>query len=117
LTCSSVVAIKSQVGGELTKVHFSEGQFVNKGDTIFTVDPLPFETSLSQAEANLARDTAQAKNAAAQAEHYTNLLASGVVSRDQYDQYRTNADALTETVRADMAQALGVTADQIENAL
>jgi membrane fusion protein, multidrug efflux system len=113
----SVVALKSQVGGELTKVHFSEGQFVNKGDTLFTIDSRPFETSLSQAEANLAkskasekqaeanlaRDTAQAKNAAAQAERYNNLLASGVVSRDQYDQYRTNADALAETVRADKA--------------
>jgi membrane fusion protein, multidrug efflux system len=113
----SVVAVKSQVGGELTKAHFTEGQFVKKGDTLFTIDPRPFETALrqaeanldktaaleKQAEANLARDEAQSKTASAQAERYSNLLDSGVVSRDQYEQIRTNADALTESVRADKA--------------
>ncbi|HZF39887.1 MAG TPA: biotin/lipoyl-binding protein, partial [Blastocatellia bacterium] len=48
----SVVSVKSQVGGELTKAHFTEGQFVKKGDTLFTIDPRPFETALRQAEAN-----------------------------------------------------------------
>ncbi|HEU0176349.1 MAG TPA: efflux RND transporter periplasmic adaptor subunit [Blastocatellia bacterium] len=113
----SVVAVKSQVGGELTKAHFTEGQFVKKGDTLFTIDPRPFETALSQAEANLAksaalekqaeanlaRDEAQSKTASTQAERYSNLLDSGVVSRDQYEQIRTNADALVESVRADKA--------------
>ena len=113
----SVVAVKSQVGGELIKAHFTEGQFVNKGDTLFTIDPRPFETSLKQteanlakstalekqAEANLARDLTQSKNASAQANRYATLLESGVVSRDQYDQFRTTADALAETVRADKA--------------
>src|SRR5262244_335744 len=113
----SVVAVKSQVGGELTKAHFTEGQFVKKGDTLFTIDPRPFETALrqaeanmdksaaleKQAEANLARDEAQSKTASAQAERYSNLLDSGVVSRDQYEQIRTNADALAESVRADKA--------------
>ncbi len=113
----SVVAVKSQVGGELTGTHFPEGQFVNKGDTLFTIDPRPFETSLKQAEANLARsmalekqseanlarDLTQARNANSQAERYARLLESGVVSRDQYDQIRTTADALAETVRADKA--------------
>src|SRR5262245_19056674 len=113
----SVVAVKPQVGGELTKAHFTEGQFVNKGDTLFTIDPRPFETSLKQAEANLAksmalekqaeanlaRDMTQAKNATAQAERYASLLENGVVSREQHDQIRTTADALAETVRADKA--------------
>lgn len=113
----SVVSVKPQVGGELTKAHFTEGQFVKKGDTLFTIDPRPFETALrqaeanlaksmaqeKQAEANLARDEAQSKTATAQAERYSNLVENGVVSRDQYDQIRTNADALGETVRADKA--------------
>lgn len=113
----SVVAVKPQVSGELTKAHFAEGQFVNKGDALFTIDPRPFETSLrqaeanlakstaqeKQAEANLARDEAQFKTASSQADRYSNLLDGGVVSRDQYDQVRTNAESLAESVRADKA--------------
>lgn len=113
----SVVGVKSQVGGELIKVHFTEGQFVNKGDVLFTIDPRPYETNLRQAEANLAkstaqakqaeanlsRDSAQAKTATVQAQRYANLLESGLISRDQYDQVRTSADALAESVQADKA--------------
>src|SRR5215475_3990585 len=113
----SVVSVKSQVGGELTQVHFTEGQFVKKGDTLFTIDPRPFEATLAQAEANLdkstaqekqaeanlARDEAQLKTASTQAERYSNLVENGVVSRDQYDQIRTNADSLAESVKADKA--------------
>ncbi|MBO0858246.1 MAG: efflux RND transporter periplasmic adaptor subunit [Chloracidobacterium sp.] len=113
----SVVAVKSQVGGELTEVHFTEGQFVKKGETLFTIDPRPFEAALSQAEANLAKSTAQEKQAEAnlardeaqyktastQAGRYSSLLDSGVVSRDQYDQIRTNSDSLAESVKADKA--------------
>jgi multidrug efflux system membrane fusion protein len=113
----SVVAVKPQVSGELIKAHFTEGQFVKKGDTLFTIDPRPYETALrqaeanlakstaqeKQAEANLARDEAQSKTATAQAERYSNLVETGVVSRDQYDQIRTNAESLTESVRADKA--------------
>jgi multidrug efflux system membrane fusion protein len=113
----SVVAVKPQVSGELTMAHFTEGQFVKKGDTLFTIDPRPFETALrqaeanlaksmaqeKQAEANLARDEAQSRTATAQAERYSSLLDSGVVSRDQYEQISANASALVESVRADKA--------------
>jgi membrane fusion protein, multidrug efflux system len=113
----SVVEVKGQVNGELTKTHFTEGQFVKKGDTLFTIDPRPYETALKQAEANLdkstaqekqaeanlARDETQSKTATAQAERYSTLVETGVVSRDQYEQVRTNADSLAESVRADKA--------------
>jgi multidrug efflux pump subunit AcrA (membrane-fusion protein) len=58
----STVAVKSQVTGVLTQAHFKEGQDVKKGQLLFTIDPRPFEAALKQAEANLARDTAQLQN-------------------------------------------------------
>ena len=58
---------------------------------------------MRQAEANLARDTAQSKNADADASRYAELSKEGVVSKSQNDQFRTSADALRESIRADQA--------------
>jgi multidrug efflux system membrane fusion protein len=113
----STIAVKAQVGGILTKVDFKEGDYVKNGDLLFTVDPRPLkaqldqavatlakdEALLKQAEANLARDLAQEKYAAAQAGRYAKLAQEGVISAEQSDQMRTNADATGQAVSADRA--------------
>jgi len=114
---SSIVQVKAQISGELLSVHFVEGANVNKGDLLFKIDPRPYEEALRQAEAalqkdtaqlrqaeaNRARDIAQEKNAQSDASRYAALEKEGVISRSQGDQYRTTADALRESVRADEA--------------
>jgi multidrug efflux system membrane fusion protein len=99
----STVSVKSQVTGVLTKAHFKEGQDVKKGQLLFTIDPRPFEAVLKQSEANLARDAAQLQNAREQARRYAELVKKQYVSQEQYDQIRTNADALEAVVEADRA--------------
>lgn len=99
----STVAVKAQVGGVLTKVHFKEGQDVNKGDLLFTIDPRPYEAALKQAEANLARNRAQLDNARQEARRYEELVKKGYVAQSQYDQVRTTADALDAAVSAEKA--------------
>jgi membrane fusion protein, multidrug efflux system len=99
----STVQVKSQVDGQVERVYFQEGQDVKKGDLLFTIDRRPFEATLQQTQANLAKDTAQEKNAEAQAERNEQLFREGIISKDQYDQFRTNADALKAAVRADQA--------------
>lgn len=99
----STVSVKSEVGGQLIGVHFSEGQEVRKGQLLFTIDPRPFEAALNQAQATRAKDLAQAASAQADAERYRGLAREGVVAQQQYDQSRANADALKATVDADAA--------------
>ncbi|KPK44263.1 MAG: RND transporter [Nitrospira bacterium SM23_35] len=99
----STVAVKSQIGGVLTGVHFREGQDVKKGALLFTIDPRPYEAALKQAEANLAKDTAQLENARKELSRYEELVRKGYVAQEQYDQIRTNAAALEATVNADKA--------------
>jgi multidrug efflux system membrane fusion protein len=59
----SIVEVKPQVDGELSKVYFKEGENVSKGELLFLIDTRPYENALRQAEANMARDTAMLKKA------------------------------------------------------
>ncbi len=99
----STVQIKARVGGELTHVYFREGQDVNKGDLLFTIDPRPFKTALESAKANLLRDTALSKKADEDVQRYTELYREQLVSKSQYEQIVANAEALRATVEADGA--------------
>jgi multidrug efflux system membrane fusion protein len=127
----SVVSVRAQVGGELVGVHFKEGQDVKKGDLLFTIDPRSFAAAVAQAQANLAkdqgaiqqaramlqrdrsrvaqaraaleRDKAQALNANTQERRYADLLQREFIAREQYDQLKTNADALQATLASDEA--------------
>src|SRR5579859_3745187 len=49
----SQVEIRAQVGGTLTGISFKDGDIVQKGDLLFTIDPQPYEIALAQATAQL----------------------------------------------------------------
>lgn len=97
------ISVKAQITGQITKINFREGQDVRKGALLFELDCRPYVEALNQAEANLARDTAQAKNAESDLQRYTALLEDQFVTRQQYDQVRTNWVALEATLKADKA--------------
>jgi len=97
------VAVRSQVGGLLMTVGFEEGQDVASGQILFQIDPRPYQAALDQALAGLARDLVQFANARQQVVRYEELSRTQMASREQYDQFRTNADALAAAVAADSA--------------
>ncbi|MGH9437447.1 MAG: efflux RND transporter periplasmic adaptor subunit, partial [Terriglobia bacterium] len=99
----STVSVKSMIAGEIQNVNFQAGQDVRKGDLLFSIDPRPFQAALDQARANLARDQAQLQNAQLQDRRYTELYKEGIVSQDQYDQFRSTAAQLEAAVQADQA--------------
>jgi multidrug efflux system membrane fusion protein len=99
----TTVNVKAQADGLLQRVDFREGQDVQQGQELFAIDSAPFEAALHQAEANLARDQAQLKNAHDQFQRNTALFQQGIISKDQEETFRTNEAALEATVKADQA--------------
>ena len=113
----ATVGVQSMINGEVTKVHFAEGQEVPEGALLFTIDPRQLQAALlqaqatlaqhqaavKQAEANLARDVAQLENARVDESRYRKLVEGGLVARELYDQIRTRERTLAATMEADRA--------------
>src|SRR5213083_1288607 len=97
------VSVQSQVTGVLTRAAFREGDDVEAGQTLFQIDPRPFQAALDQAKAMLARDQAQAQSAVLDAERYAELVKQDYVTKSDYEAKRANAEALKAAVRADSA--------------
>jgi membrane fusion protein, multidrug efflux system len=100
---ASTVAVRAQITGELMTVNFKEGDEVQQGQILFTLDKRPFEAALAQADAQLQKDQAQLVNAKAQAVRYQDLAQRGIATREQVDQITTQAASLEATVAADRA--------------
>jgi multidrug efflux system membrane fusion protein len=99
----SNVAVHAQITGSLTSVNFKEGDDVTSGQVLFTLDRRPLEGALQQAQATLARDSAQAAQAKSTSARYDDLQNRGIATKEQADQARSAAAALEATLDADRA--------------
>jgi RND family efflux transporter MFP subunit len=125
------VEIRARVEGFLERQVVPDGAEVKAGDLLFVIDARPFEAALRQAQATVARDTAQLRqaeaalsqreadvhqaqanlerdqaqleNARTQERRYRTLVQQELVASELYDQIRTNMTALDATVQADRA--------------
>lgn len=97
------VAVQAQVNGTLDTVNFREGDDVQAGQVLFRIDARPYEATLRQMEASLARDEAVAQNAQRDAERYKALVEKDYVTKSQADQAEATAAGAKATVLADRA--------------
>jgi multidrug efflux system membrane fusion protein len=100
----ATVLVRSQVNGEITAVNFREGQDVAAGQPLFTLDRRAIDAAIRKAEANLVRLTAVQKNAQSNADRYAQLVKDGIVTQEQYDAFRTQADSGAADVVAAKAE-------------
>jgi multidrug efflux system membrane fusion protein len=78
-------SITAQASGVLSAVHYSEGQFVKKGDALIDIDPRPYQAQLTQAEGALERDTNILAQAEMDLERYRKAWAQNSINKQLLD--------------------------------
>lgn len=77
--------VRPRVGGILLKRNFEEGKPVKHGESLYSIDPAPFEAALARAQAAVAAAQAREEQAQRNAARLKPLLAEKAVSQKEYD--------------------------------
>ncbi|MGI9308399.1 MAG: efflux RND transporter periplasmic adaptor subunit [Gammaproteobacteria bacterium] len=94
------VPIRARVEGFLETMDFSEGTFVKKGDLLYTIDALPFEAKLAEAESQLAAAKTNLVKAQADLSRIRPLAEMNAVSEQDLDSAVAQEEAAQAGVRA-----------------
>ena len=84
------VEVRARVSGFIEKLHFKDGQLVNAGDPLFTIDKRPYEIAVESAKAEVARNKAQVDLAELQVQRGASLVASRTITDAENDQRKAN---------------------------
>jgi multidrug efflux system membrane fusion protein len=95
----ATVSIRPQVGGQLTGVHFKEGESVTKGQKLFTIDPRPYEAAVRLAEATQSKSETALKGAQRTFDRLQ--TARGGAAGVELDAARTAVEGAQATVEVD----------------
>jgi len=98
------VTVRSRVEGQLMRVHFREGETVERGQLLAEIDPRPFQVMLKQAEGQLARDQALLANARLDVERYRTLFEQDSIAKQQVDAQEALVRQYEGIVKSDQSQ-------------
>ena len=105
------IDIRPQVTGFITKVHVDEGDYVRKGQTLFTLDQVQYQAAVDQAQASVNSAKVAVSNAQIQADNQKRLYDKNIISESQYV---TSANQLSQA-KAALAQAEAALASARKN--
>ena len=92
------VDVLARISGYLTKSYFKEGDYVQKGQTLFQIEPTEFSNASKMAKANVANLKAQLAYAEKQLARAQELVAKDYIAKSQYDQMLSQRDSLKAQV-------------------
>jgi len=101
LSAYRVAQVRARINGIVQKRLFTEGSLVKEGETLFIIDPAPYQAAVDSAKATLERAKANYASSSAQAKRFKKLIETNAISQQSYD----DALALSLASKADVAAA------------
>jgi RND family efflux transporter MFP subunit len=93
-------ALNPQVEGAVTRIFVKSGDRVKAGTPLMEIDPLKQQATLSSQEASRAAQESNVRFAQIQWERSQKLFAAGVISKQDYDQAKTNLDTAQQQLQS-----------------
>jgi len=100
----AIVEIRARVSGFVEKLHFKDGQWVNAGDKLFTIDKRPYEIAVESASADVARNKAQVELAELQVSRGAQLIGSRTITEQENDTRKSGLAVAKAQLKAAEAQ-------------
>jgi multidrug efflux system membrane fusion protein len=100
------VDLNARVEGFLQEIDYTDGAMAKRGDTLFVIEPAPYQSKLQQAQASLAAAQAALLQSEAEFTRQKTLLQQNVSAQNTYDQALAKRDS--DRANVDNQQA-GVT--------
>ena len=102
-TAVEAVEVRPRVSGYLQSVHFRDGEFVRRGQLLFTIDASPFRARIDRASAEVAQANARRDRARTELSRAETLHAASAISMEELEAKRDAARQAEAAVRAAQA--------------
>lgn len=101
---SRSVEVRPRVSGQIVAVHFRDGQFVRRGQPLFTIDARPYRAELAEAQAGVATSTSALALARSDLARALRLVEDDAVSKSEIDALRARVTAAQAGLAAAQAR-------------
>jgi RND family efflux transporter MFP subunit len=111
MAADATVEVRARVRGHITKVNFTDGQYVKKGDLLFELDPRPFQAEIGKAQDKIRIYEAQKIAADKDVERYRELVPQRAASQKDLDKAVATAASLGAEIAASQNEVQRVKLD------
>jgi membrane fusion protein, multidrug efflux system len=105
------VEVKPQVNGLIKEVHFTEGEWVEEGALLYSIEDAPYAIRVQEQQAQLAQDLAHLGNAKKKLERFKSLTKQDLIAKVEWDDLETKIALHEAMTQADEARLLSAKLD------
>ena len=100
VVAQAVVNVTPRVSGEILKLGFNDGDYVKKGQMLYTIEKTQYEAAVKQAEASIAEIKANLEYAQSSYDRNERLYEANAASKDAMENTKSALDALNAALAA-----------------